>query len=104
MRVATRRDARQYFIDATTGETVLDYSDRETQSAVGKALGVLGDTKKISVRAATGQFLSSDELRPPEIDTYDLKGNPVRTDLFLDRFLTLGAADLGSDSDNDWTD
>jgi thermolysin len=104
LRVATRRDARQYFIDATTGETVFDYSDRETQSAVGKALGVLGDTKKISVRAATGQFLSSDELRPPEIDTYDLKGNPVRTDRFLDRFLTLGAADLGSDSDNDWTD
>jgi thermolysin len=28
----------------------------------------------------------------------------VRTDRFLDRFLTLGTADLGSDSDNDWTD
>jgi thermolysin len=104
MRVATRRDARQYFIDANTGETVFDYSDRETQSAVGKALGVLGDTKKISVRPTTGQFLTSDELRPPQIETYDLKGNPARTDRFLERFVTLGTGDLGSDSDNDWTD
>jgi thermolysin len=104
MRVAMRRDARQYFIDAHSGEMVFDYSDRQTQSAVGKALGVLGDTKKISVRSTTGQFLTSDELRPPAIQTYDLKGNPVRADNFLLRRLTLGTSDLGSDSDNDWTD
>jgi bacillolysin len=104
MRVATRRDARQYFVDAHSGETVFDYSDRQTQSAVGKALGVLGDTKKISVRSSTGQFLTSDELRPPDIQTYDLKGNPVRADNFLLRRLFLGTSDLGADSDNDWTD
>ena len=104
MRVAMRRDSRQYFVDARSGETVFEYSDRETQSAVGKALGVLGDTKKISVRSATGQFLTSDELRPPDIQTYDLKGNPFRADNFLLRRITLGTSDLGSDSDNDWTD
>jgi thermolysin len=104
MRVATRHDTRQYFVDAHAGELVLDFSDRKTQSAVGRALGVLGDTKKISVRASTGQFLTSDELRPPNIQTYDLKGNPVRADNFLFRRVTLGTSDLGSDTDNDWTD
>jgi bacillolysin len=104
LRVAMRRDARQYFVDAHSGDTVFDYSDRQTQSAVGKALGVLGDTKKISVRSTTGQFLTSDELRPPTTQTYDLKGNPFRADSFLLRRLTLGTADLGTDSDNDWTD
>jgi len=104
MRVPLPRDLRQYFLDARSGDTVFDYSVRETQSAVGKALGVLGDTKKISVRASTGQFLTSDELRPPGSQTYDLRGNPVRTDNFLLRRITLGTPDLGSDSDNDWTD
>lgn len=104
LRVAMRRDARQYFVDAHSGDTAFDYSDRQTQSAVGKALGVLGDTKKISVRSTTGQFLTSDELRPPTTQTYDLRGNPFRADSFLLRRLTLGTSDLGTDSDNDWTD
>lgn len=104
MRVHSARDSRQYFVDAHSGDTVLDYSVRETQSAVGKALGVLGDTKKISVRATTGQFLTADELRPPGSQTYDLRGNPARTDSVLLRRVVLGTSDLGSDSDNDWTD
>jgi thermolysin len=104
MRVPLPRDVRQYFVDAHSGETVFDYSVRETQSAVGKALGVLGDTKKISVRSTTGLFLTSDQLRPPSIETYDLRGSPVRTDNFLLRRIQLGTSDLGSDTDNDWTD
>jgi thermolysin len=104
MRVPMPHDLRQYFVDAHSGETIFDYSVRETQSAVGKALGVLGDTKKISVRAASGQFLTSDELRPPGSQTYDLRGNPFRTDNFLFRRITLSTSDLGSDTDNDWTD
>ncbi len=104
LRVAMRRDARQYFVDAHSGDTVFDYSDRQTQSAVGRALGVLGDTKKISARSTTGQFLTSDELRPPNIQTYDLRGDPFRAENFLLRRLALGTSDLGADSDNDWTD
>ncbi len=104
MRVVTRRAARQYFIDAHTGATVLDYSDRETQSAVGRATGVLGDTKKISVKPVSGQFQTSDELRPPQIQTYDMQGNPVRTDNFLIGRINLSSGDLGSDADNEWTD
>jgi bacillolysin len=104
IRLVTRGDARQYFLDAHTGATVLDYSDRKRQSAVGRATGVLGDSKKISVRSSSGQFQTSDELRPPVIETYDMQGNPVRTDNFLFGLINLSAGDLGSDSDNDWTD
>lgn len=104
LRVVTRRDTRQYFVNARTGATVLDYSDRKTQTAVGRALGVLGDTKKISVRANSGQFQARDDLRPPDIETYDMKGDPARTDNFLIGRVNLSATDLGSDSDNDWTD
>jgi Zn-dependent metalloprotease len=103
-RVAGRADTRQYFIDARTGATRLEYSDRKTQTAVGRATGVLGDSKKISVRSASGQFQARDDLRPPTIETYDMKGDPVRTDNFLSGRLNLSSSDLGSDSDNDWTD
>jgi bacillolysin len=104
LRITTRRDSRQYFIDARTGAAVRDYSDRKTQSAVGRARGVLGDTKKISVRPSAGQFVTSDELRPASIQTYDMQGNPFRVDDFLRRRITLSVNDLASDSDNDWTD
>ncbi len=104
IRVVTRRDTRQYFVSAQTGATLLDYNDRKTQTAVGRALGVLGDTKKISVRASSGQFQARDDLRPPDIETYDMKGDPFRTNNFLIGRINLSANDLGSDSDNDWTD
>jgi thermolysin len=104
IRVVSPRDTRQYFINARTGAAVLDYSDRKTQTAVGRATGVLGDIKKISVRASSGQFQTRDDLRPPDIETYDLKGDPVRTTNFLNGFINLSANDLGSDADNDWTD
>ena len=103
-RVVGRADARQYFIDARTGATVLEYSDRKTQTAVGRATGVLGDSKKISVRSASGQFQTRDDLRPPTIETYDMKGDPVRTDDFLVGRINLSSNDLAVDSDNDWTD
>jgi thermolysin len=103
-RIAQRADTRQYFVSARTGETVLEYGDRKSQSAVGREIGVLGDTKKISTHAAGGQFQSRDDLRPPTIETYDMKGDPARTDRFLDGFINLSSNDLGTDSDNDWTD
>jgi thermolysin len=103
-RIVTRADTRQYFIDARTGATRLEYSDRKTQAAVGRATGVLGDSKKISVRPASGQFQTRDDLRPPTIETYDMKGDPVRTDNVLIGRVNLSSNDLGADSDNDWTD
>jgi thermolysin len=104
LRIAARGDARQYFVDARTGAAVLDYSDRKFQTAVGRARGVLGDVKKISVKANPGQFQTADELRPPAIQTYDMQGDPLRVDNFLFGLAALSTNELGSDTDNDWTD
>ena len=106
VRAASRSDIREYFIDARSGAIVFDFSNRQTQraSSVGKAQGVLGDTKKISVTVSSGRYLASDLLRPPAITTYDLQGNPVRTENFLNNLITLGDNDTASDTDNNWTD
>ena len=83
---------------------MLEYSDRKTQAAVGRARGVLGDSKKISVVSRAGGFVTSDELRPPSLETFDMRGDYARTIDFLNGVVDLGANDLASDTDNDWSD
>ena len=97
-------DIVQYFLDAQTGDVLRQYSDRQTQSAVGRATGVLGDSKKISVTGANGNFSARDMLRPPLVETADMKGDPIRTLNYLDGRVSLGATDIAADSDNNWTD
>jgi bacillolysin len=104
VRALTRNDLRQYFVDARTGEIAFDYSDLQTQSAVGRGTGVLGDSKKISVQTSGDRFVANDELRPPSIETYDMKGDHLRTANYLNRRVTLTPNDLATDSDNTWTD
>ena len=100
---ATRSDIRVYFVDAHDGSIVFDYSELKTQAAVGRAQGVLGDSKKISVTAGTGIFTAVDDLRPPSIRTLDMKGNLSRTLNILNGFPIL-SSDFASDADNNWTD
>ena len=105
MRAITPRvDIVQYFLDAASGAVLLQYSDRQTQSAVGRAVGVLGDSKKISVTGSGSSFTARDLLRPPVIETEDMKGDPGRTLGYLLGLLTLGPADVASSTDNNWTD
>jgi bacillolysin len=104
LRVFTGEDMRQYFVDAATGTVLLEYSDMHTQSAVGRAQGVLGDTKKISVQVDPGGFLANDKLRPPVVVTYDMKGNSSRVINFLNDFIELTGSDIAADTDNQWTD
>ncbi len=92
------------FIDAHSGETLLEYNDLQTQAAVGTGTGVLGDQKKISTNTVGGQYVADDKLRPPILVTYDMRGNRFRTDAYLDGRYTPTPADLASDSDNIWTD
>ena len=80
------------------------YNDLQTQAAVGTGTGVLGDRKKISTNASGGRYVADDQFRPPTLITYDMRGNRVRTDLYLDGLLTPTSSDLASDSDNAWTD
>lgn len=102
--VTDRVDIVQYFIDAQSGELLLQYSDRQSQSAVGRATGVLGDSKKISVTSGSGGFTARDILRPPLVETDDMKGDPIRTINYLDGRVSLGPSDIAADTDNVWTD
>ncbi|MEO5895066.1 MAG: M4 family metallopeptidase [Vicinamibacterales bacterium] len=104
VRAATAADIHEFFVDASTGEVVFDYSDLQTQNAVGRATGVLGDAKKISAQSASGGFNLTDGLRPPSIRTYDMKGDPARVMNVVNGLGSLAASDLAADTDNVWTD
>ena len=92
------------FIDANTGAELLRFSELQTQSAVGTGRGLVGDTKKMSVRSQAGAFVADDRLRPPSLTTYDMRGQSgcARSTCWTAR--PLFASDLATDSDNAWTD
>ncbi len=75
VRAAAGSDIREYFVDARDGSVAFEFSDLKTQSAVGRGQGVLGDTKKISVSPSAGQFVTTDRLRPPALNSYDMRGD-----------------------------
>jgi bacillolysin len=93
------------FIDANTGVEVLRISEIKTQTpAVGQGTGVLGDKKKISVNKTSSAYVASDELRPPSLETYDMRFNLSRALGVVNYNLPLYASDYATDADNDWTD
>src|SRR5918993_2018888 len=96
LRAATGADLREYFVDAHSGAIIFEYSDLQTQSAVGRATGVLGDAKKVSVIRSGAGYGLEDALRPPRIRTYDLKGDPFRAQDVLNGRVVLSTSDLGS--------
>lgn len=102
--VRTSDDVLMMFVDARNGAELMRYSDIERQTAVGSATGVLGDTKKISAESGSGGFVARDALRPPDIRSFDMRGNLNRSFDALDGLIELGNADLARDSDNVWTD
>ena len=104
VRVTTPTDRLVYFIDANTGQVRWQYSDVQRQSAIGIGIGVFGDREKVSANAFGGMFVTEDLLRPPDIATFDMRGNVDRTMGFLDGVIALGAADLASSTNNTWTD
>jgi len=99
-------DVRQMFLDAGTGDLLLDYRDIHTQAAA-IGTGVFGDQKKLSVAPGGAGHTTSDRLRPPAISTYDFRFDVNRLILFLNADgspANLTSADLGTDADNVWTD
>ena len=111
-RVMSTTGLNVYFIDAHSGDLVLQRSDLKTQKAtlpctqceVGEGNGVLGDRKKMSVRSAGSVFVADDELRPPAILTFDMQEDLIKTINFLNGVIPLFESDLASDTDNVWTD
>ena len=116
-RVFTGNDLRRVFIDAHTGDLVLEFSDLLTfqdrdfdpdddipEENVGSGLGVLGDMKKISVQPGAGGFLAEDLLRPSELDTYDLQADVDAVRRLLAGQTAFSPSLLASDSDRAWDD
>ncbi|HEV7499575.1 MAG TPA: M4 family metallopeptidase, partial [Vicinamibacteria bacterium] len=102
--VFTGSDRIVYVIDAHTGALIEARSEIQSQSAVGHGKGVLGDDKKMSVRGLAGGFVGDDLLRPPRLQTFDLRGDFNRAVLFLNGVLSLQDSDLIADTDDEWTD
>ena len=92
-----------YFIDAMNGAVVEKRDDVKRQS-VGVGIGVLGTEKKISTTSQGGTYVAADALRPPVLDTFNMRTNVLGVMLFLNDQRRLVASDLASDSDNRWTD
>jgi thermolysin len=103
-RVATPGAVTLYFIDAHSGRVVKQVNDLKTQTVMGLGTGVLGDNKKMSVQPNPAGFIAVDPLRPPEVVTFDMKGNLERTIDFLNGEIALGFGDVATDTDNTWTD
>lgn len=95
-----RDDVTTSYVDAHTGDVVMEVDERKEQSAVGQGRGVGDDLKKVSSTKVPNGFEARDQLRPGEILTLD-----VRTAASLNRFELAGvvASDTATDEDNTWT-
>jgi len=102
--VSTPNDVFRVFVDANTGAQLLRYTEVQTQSAIGTGEGLVGGTKKMSTRSQGGAFVTDDQLRPPVLLTYDMRGNLNRTVNVAFGGAPLFSSDLAADSDNVWTD
>ena len=94
----------RYFVDAHTGDIIESRRDTRTQSAVGVGTSVLGVKKKVSASILGSLFVLLDELRPEPLKTYDLRGDAAAVQQIINGERPLLTSDLGTDSDNVWTD
>jgi bacillolysin len=101
--VASENQVFRIFIDARSGAEVLRYSSIQKQASIGTGRGLVGDTKKMSVRLQAGVYLADDPLRPPVLATFDMRNNLTRA-LNVLSGAPLFASDVASDADNNWTD
>ena len=97
------------FVDAKTGDIVRQDNITETQlpadAYVGHGKGVFGDDKKISTQLLSGGYVAFDTIRPPVIETFDLRANTTRANNYLNGLVNFVASDYASTTaSNDWTD
>lgn len=95
--------AFRVFIDATTAQEVFRINEFQSQAAVGTGRGVLGDQKKISVSSEAGAYFADDQLRPPQLRTFDMR-DALRRTIDVVGGAPLFASDRATDSDNVWAD
>lgn len=92
------------YVDANSGDVLLQIDEFQKQAAVGQGTGVLGDSKKVSTTNEAGTFVTADGLRPPALETYDLRGEGSRVMSIATGRGPVTNADLARSADNVWTD
>lgn len=92
------------YVSASDGSILLRVSGMQTQSAVGQATGVFGDSKKLSATLDGSRYVSRDALRPPAIETFDMAGDLARTLRILSGQSNVSVAELATSPNNTWTD
>ena len=107
--VFTMAGRLRIFVDAKTGDIVRQDNITETQlpsdAYVGHGKGVFGDDKKISTQLLSGGYIAFDTIRPPVIETYDMRANTTRSNNYLNGLVRLVASDYASTTaSNDWSD
>ena len=103
--VSGTNQVSRVFIDARIRRGAAVATRRSTRkAAVGTGRGSIGDTKKMSVFRRRGTYVADDQLRPPVLTTFDLRGNLTRALNVSFLGAPLFPSDVASDSDNDWTD
>src|SRR5262245_7197474 len=95
--VFTASEAAVYFIDAIDGQVRLKHDLLQSEAAVVQGTGIFGDTKKVSVSSQSGTYFADDQLRPPSLRTFDLRGNLSRAIDVLNGVVPLATADLATD-------
>jgi bacillolysin len=100
----TTGDVVELFVDAATGTELKRLSAIHKQAAVGTGTGVRGDRKKVSTTRVGDAYYASDDLRPPVINTLDMKSDIVRTFDILDGIVAPVQSDIARDGDNTWDD
>ena len=102
--VARGNQVFRVFIDARSGAELQRFSSIQKQASIGTGRGLVGDTKKMSVRLQGGVYVADDPLRPPVLTTFDMRNNLNRALNVLFFGAPLFASDVASDADNTWTD
>jgi len=91
------------FVDAHDGHVVWRYDDLRTDATVGLGSGVWGDRKKVSTDSAPDGFRARDRLRPPLLETHDLRFDVnVLSQIFATG--SIGPNYLARSFDNNWAD
>ena len=104
IRCYSSADVLELFINAGNGDLERRSTSLRRQAAVGEGRGVYLDRKKISARRQGSIFVADDVMRPPQLVTYDLRGNLHRAITLLVNEEAPRPSDIASDSDNFWED
>jgi bacillolysin len=104
LHAVTAAGVRLHYVSARDGRVLQERDDTHTQSAVGLGTGVLGDSKKMSVRREGSGYVAEDALRPPPLRAFDLGGDLFAAIRFLNGDSDLSFSHLARDDDNTWTD